>query len=280
MWMFRGRAGQRCWHSLALAILAGGVAVTVFLSQVGQPLASADPAPEAKPAAPLAAAPANPLDQPIAWLQEAKKNHSRIRDYTCTLGKQERIKGQLQPENVIAFKYRNLPFSVNMRWLAPQKNAKQEVSYVHGWNNGQMRVHAPGLLGGVAGWKSIDPRDPRVMEHSRHTIYEAGIGNLINHTLRNWDMERRVNKTKVHVSEYDYNNRRCLRIETTRPERIQGFYCYRSVLYIDKETKLPVRTENYDWPRAGGPAGGDLLESFSFIDLRFNVGLTDADFMR
>src|SRR5207249_1439975 len=118
----------------------------------------------------------------------------------------------------VAFKYRNLPFSVNMRWLAPQKLSKQEVSYIHGWNNGQMRVHAPGLLG-VTGWKSIDPRDPRVMEHSRHTIYEAGIGNLINHTLQNWEMEKRINKTKVQVAEYDYNNRRCIRIATTRPER-------------------------------------------------------------
>jgi hypothetical protein len=39
-----------------------------------------------------------------------------------------------------------------------------------------------------------------------------------------------------------------------------------------------VRFEAYDWPKAGGPAGGDKLECYSYIDLKFNVGLTDAAF--
>ena len=52
------------------------------------------------------------------------------------------------------------------------------------------------------------------------------------------------------------------------------------MLYIDNDTKLPVRAENYDWPRQGGPPEGELLEMFSYIDLRFNVGLTDQEFSK
>jgi Protein of unknown function (DUF1571) len=39
-----------------------------------------------------------------------------------------------------------------------------------------------------------------------------------------------------------------------------------------------VRFEAYDWLAAGGNPQGELLECYSYIDLKFNVGLTDAAF--
>ena len=50
------------------------------------------------------------------------------------------------------------------------------------------------------------------------------------------------------------------------------------MIYLEKESKLPIRLENYDWPRQGGPAGGELLEMFSYINIAWNTGLKDADF--
>ena len=228
-----------------------------------------DPAPAA----------ANPLDGPIAWLTEAKRNYPAVKDYACTLVSRERVNGVLQDESVIAFKARPQPFSVHMKWLAPRKSANQEVAFVMGRNGNKMRVKGHGISK-IAGFVSIDPTDPRVTEHSRHTIYEAGLGNLIDQTLKHWAVERQVGKSVVKTAEYNYDNRACLRIETTRTERRPEFYCYRSVLYLDKDSKIPVRTENYDWPRPGGNPEGELLELFSYVGLRFNVGLTDADFSR
>jgi hypothetical protein len=141
-----------------------------------------------------------------------------------------------------------------------------------------MRYKAASGLKTVAGFVSVDPKDPRVFEHSRHDIYEAGLGSLIEQTLQHWDTERKLKVTQVKTAEYVFNKRPCLRIETVRSERRPEFYCYRSVLYVDKENKLPVRNENYDWPRPGGDADGELLEVFSYLDLHFNVGLSDADF--
>src|SRR5581483_2769454 len=200
--------------------------------------------------------------------------HAAIRDYTCTLVTRENVRGVLQEENSIAFKLRTQPFSVNMRWLSPRNVQNQEVSFVLGRNNNRMRVKRPGFSK-VVGFVSVDPKDHRVFEHSRHDIYEAGIGSLIEQTIQHWEIERKLNKTQVQVADYTFE-KPCLRIETARAERRPEFYCYRSVLYLDKETKLPVRNENYDWPRPGGPEGGDLLESFSYVRLQFNVGLTDA----
>jgi hypothetical protein len=66
----------------------------------------------------------------------------------------------------------------------------------------------------------------------------------------------------------------------TRVEKNPSFYCHRTVVYLEKESKMPIRLENYDWPRQGGPAGGELLEMFGYVNLQFNIGLKDADFVR
>jgi hypothetical protein len=223
---------------------------------------------------------ASPLDQPLRLANQAAQTFRNVRDYTGIMVKQERIDGKLQPENMIEVKMRTQPFSVYFRWLGPKDSAGQEVCYVAGKNDNKMLVHSTGLKG-VMGFMKIDTNDPRVFQHSRHTITEAGIGNLIGRLQSSWEMEKQLNKTQVRVAEYEYNKRRCTRVESIRPAELGGKNaCYRTVVYFDKENSLPVRVELYDWPKAGGPAGGELLESYSYFNLRFNVGLTDATFTR
>jgi hypothetical protein len=264
------------WPRRSLLILGGAVAVmltSIALAQVPPPSSAPPPGPTAPPAK------ASPLEQTLKWLQDGRTFHASLRDYTCYFIRQERVKGVLLDENVIQFKFRPQPFSVYMRWLEPQKFKGQEVAYIHGKNGNMMRVH-PKMWGSVVGFVNIAPTDPRVYEHSRHTIYEAGMGAMIETCLKNFEFERQVGKTQVTVADYTYSDRRCWRVEMVRTVRNAQFYCYRTVLYIDQEHKLPIRLENYDWPRAGGQPAGDLLEKFSYIDIRFNTGLTEADFRR
>ena len=49
------------------------------------------------------------------------------------------------------------------------------------------------------------------------------------------------------------------------------------VVYVDKETKLPVRFEAYDDPKPGATTG-ELLEAYSFTDLKFNTGIGENVF--
>jgi Protein of unknown function (DUF1571) len=218
---------------------------------------------------------ANPLDEPINWLMEARNNYTKgVRNYTCTLIKRERVRGVLQDQNIILFTSKVEPFSVYMKWLAPHKFAGQEVAYVKDRNRDMMRVKAKGIVGLGAGFVNIDPQDRRVMEHSRHTIREAGLGHMIEENLKNMQIARGINKTTVQTAEYTFDKRPCLRIETINREQNQQLYCYRSVLYLEKESKLPMRLENYLWPSPGAQAG-ELLEEFSYADLRFNIDLRD-----
>ena len=218
------------------------------------------------------------LDQPIAWLQEAKRNYSTVKDYTCTMVSQENVRGKLLEQNVMQFKLKTEPFSVYMRWLAPEKNQGQEVAFVLGKNNNKMRVKSNLLIQKVAGFISIDLNDKRVTEHSRHSIVEAGIGNMIEQHINQFQTDRKLGKTSVSVKDFLCNNRDCHRVELTRLEKDPAFYCHRTVIYLEKASKMPIRLENYDWPRQGGAEGGELLEMFSYVGLLFNTGLKDADF--
>ncbi len=225
---------------------------------------------------PAGQAQASPLDVPLTLIAEARQSYQNTSDYTCLFVKRERLRGQLQQENLIALKVKTQPFSIDLRWLRPQELAGQEACYVAGRNNGMMRVHTRGLLG-AAGFVSLDPRDPRALENSRHSINEAGIGNLIERFGQRWEQEKRLGRTMVRVAEYDYDKRRCVRVETTHTDNPgRQFTFYQSVVYFDKQTHLPIRVENYDWPVTGSQA--NLAESYSYADLKLNVGLTDATF--
>jgi len=219
------------------------------------------------------------MDHAIALLNEARLHFKNVRDYECRLMKRENVRGALLPEFVMTMKVRNMPLSVYFRCESPDADQGLEVCYVEGRNQGMMRVHPARMLG-ILGFWSVDPHDPRAFEKNRHCITEAGLGNLLESTARYWDMERRLNKTHVEITECTLLGRPCTRIETIHSDRSAGnFYGYRCLLWLDKETHLPIGAETYDWPRAGGRSSeGNLLESYRYVNLRLNVGLQDSVF--
>ncbi len=226
---------------------------------------------------PVSATQTKEIDQALTWINEARRNYTAVRDYSGTLITKERIQGKMLEDNVIDIKFK-APFAVHMKWQGPAASRGQEVAFVAGKNNNKMRVHSNKLGGGkLLGWMSIDVNDPRVLENSRHTIVEAGIGNLIERTVKALETDKAMGKTETRISEAQFNGRGCYRIESIRREKGTQYYAYRSVIYLDKESKLPIRNENYDWPSAANPEG-DLLEVFSYLNLRFNSGIADREF--
>lgn len=257
----------------AVRVVGHGVWVTLLVLAMGG--AQNPPVP-----APAPAVGAGPMDVPLRLIAEARQSAQGVRDYTCLFIKREQLRGQVQPEHLIDMKVRTQPFSVSMRWLRPTPTAGQEVCYVAGRNNGMMRVHSTGLLGAV-GFISMDPRDPRALETSRHSIAEAGISNLIERYGTAWELENRLNRTQVRIQEFEYNSRRCVRVETIHADNAgRQIPFYRSIVYFDKQNHLPIRAENYDWPRPGADPAAGLVESYSYADLRLNPGLGDAVFVR
>src|SRR5262245_32821378 len=219
------------------------------------------------------------IDQAGALLAEARASFARVRDYTGTLVRQERIGNELQPEQFIDIRIRQQPYSVSLKWTSPRQLAGQEAIFIAGRNNNEIRAKGSGILA-VAGYVSLPTNDPRVMKNSRHPITEPGIGNLIAVLARTYEVERRLPAGRVTATfaEYASQRRPCTPMELTHHGYDAQLYCYRCVVYGDTELRLPVRVEVYDWPAAHGNPRGELLECYSYINLRFNVGLTDAAF--
>jgi len=156
--------------------------------------------------------------------------------------------------------------------------AGQEACYVAGRNNGMMRAHPTGLVGRI-GFVSLALDDPRALQNSRHKITEAGIGNLIERLAEGWQLESQLNRTQVQIAQYEYDKKRCTRVDTIHPDNAGNrILFYRTVVYFDDATHLPIRIENYGWPRTPGDRLGILLESYSYANLRLNVGLGDDTF--
>jgi Protein of unknown function (DUF1571) len=273
------------FHTRTAAAL-GLAAVTGFgvlaLAGAGQPPAANPPAPQTgvTPVSQVQMTPVQPqVDPADQMITDAKASFARVKDYMGTLVKEEKVGGQLQPEQYIAFRIRQQPFSAYLKWTGPKQFEGQEAMYVAGKNGGKMKAKATGLAA-VAGYVSLDPTDPRALRQSRHAITETGIGHLIETIARGYQAERALPPAQVQTryGEYAFQQRPCTRMETVHLVNTGQFYGYRTVVYFDKGLHLPVRFEAYDWPAAGGNPQGELLECYSYIDLKFNVGLTDAAF--
>jgi hypothetical protein len=257
-----------------LLLLAAGLAAR----QKAPPAAAPQ---ESKPVAVRQAAvqDGDPLAEPLALAARARKAYAGVRDYSCTLIKRERMDGTLSPNHVIAFKMRTGPFSVAMRWVEPKSLVGQEVCYVAGKNNGDMRVKPPGLLGAI-GFLSLSPDDEHAKKTSKHPITDAGIGQVIERCAAGWEVERTLNRTKVSIGTFQYAKRRCTRVELLHTDPAGGRLLHqRNVVYFDQETHLPIRVENYDWPKVPG-AMPEVDEVYSYVNVRLNVQLPDEVFNR
>jgi hypothetical protein len=205
-----------------------------------------------------------------ALLWEAYESYGKINDYTGILHKQERIGKKMYPEETIFFKFAK-PFKVYMKWIKdPYKN--REMIYVEGWNDNKIRAHEGGLIGVVS--VNLDPKGSMAMKGNRHPVTDMGIGNLLKVVQSNIQKAKKNGDsiTVVKLGEEKVFSVDTIKLEATFPkEKEKGYYCYRAILWVDKEKKLPIKIMVYDWDN-------QLVENYAYEDLKFNVGLTDKDF--
>jgi hypothetical protein len=221
---------------------------------------------------------ASPFKEPLALMHRAKAAYAKVDDYSCLLIKREKLGDRMSPDHVIDMKVRKSPFSVAMKWQQPKALAGQEAYYIAGLHGGKMRGKPAGLLGAI-GYLTIPPDDPRAKKTSRHPITSAGIGHAIDEAVRNWEVDLKSGAgATVTIGTYTYAKKKCTRLEMVYPVKGKRKYA-KNVFYFDQATHLPIRVENFAWPeRAGGAP--ELVEIYSYINLRFNVGLTDSVFKK
>lgn len=235
------------------------------------------PEPQAAPASKDPNVPSDGIEELIRndhiglFTHAIAKHEENITDYTGTFHKQERIDGKLRDKQLIAFKFKEKPYSLLMTW---KKNAgaADKFLYVKGRHDGQMVVHPTGIMR----WKKSVRRDPagkEAMKENLNPCYEFGLGNAMKRILRDYQLAKTNGDLKAaYLGEKVIDARPCALIERIFPEK--EIYRYRRlVTAIDREYLVPVYMEATLW-------NGDLHSRYIFEGLRFNVGLEDKSFTR
>lgn len=201
----------------------------------------------------------------LGVLKEAERRLGTLRDYTLKIERQERVKGKLSPPETMFVKWRR-PFSVYIKTISG-KHKDREIIYVRGKNNDKMIVSPGGLLGGLT--VKISPDSVLAKKDSRHTITEAGLPAVIARMISTIQDEKKEKGCPIEVSYAGEESRSpekviCLRIKNSG-------YAPRTDIELWAESLLPYSIISYD-------TDGSLLESYTYRDIKTNVGLTDADF--
>jgi hypothetical protein len=236
-----------------------------------------------------------PTKHPLAWTLAYASSSSEyirenVRDYECRLIKRERMDGKLQLHHFVDVKVRCeqridgevvKPMAVFMRFLAPAKVKDRRILFVEGENDGKMSVRKGGIsFKNVT--LNIDPASDAAKRESNYPITNIGFDKIMERLIEVATADIKSDPTAAntvvsHFRNAKINNRVCTHLRVVHPEQGEGVLFHEAELYIDSELRVPIRLVVYGFPESDG-AEKPVLEEYSYVDLKLNVGLTDEDF--
>jgi hypothetical protein len=210
----------------------------------------------------------------IALLNHCMAHYDRtVEDYTCTLMKQERIRGAWGDEQEVSVKFRQKPFSVAMKFV---RNAPigDRVIYVEGKYDNKMLVRPKsGILRMLTGGSVF--REPAGAEAMKKTLRPVNLFGFRRGTLALIGVYEQAKKAghlkESYVGTAEVAGRQTLVLERFLPP--EGDYpAWRTLIYVDTEYLVPICIEGWDWAKQRNCR-------YVYKDIQFNVGLTDDDFL-
>jgi hypothetical protein len=223
------------------------------------------------------------MDDPLAFLKMCREHYlSTVRDYRCTFHIREResSNGELGPHQEIDVRFREHPFSVDMRWNKNPVRAKR-VNYVAGrWRHGERElamIYPSGVVAllAPAGVK-LDIHSPEVREASRRPVDDFGFRRTLELIIATCEKAQADPSYALsYIGERELYGRPSLVLrrllpytgpESPYPDRLL-------LIYIDREWLVPTGCYSFADDREKEPIGAYVTNS-----VRLNTGLTDADF--
>lgn len=220
----------------------------------------------------------HPLMPALRWAHEGLRDIEAINDYSAVIVKRERIGGKVNDHEKMFAKIRHRPLSVYLYFLSPPNLRGQEVIYIEGQNDGKMWAHGTGMRRQMFGTVSIKPDGVIAMQGNRYPITEIGILNLVRRLIEVAEADTKYGECEVKFYKgAKVAGRVCTCIEVVHPVPRRNFRFHLARIFVDDELNLPIRYEAYSWPTTpGGPP--ELIEEYTYLDLKLNPGFTDADF--
>jgi len=220
----------------------------------------------------------HPLMPALRWAYQGLPEIEKIKDYSATLVKRERVGGKLGEYEHIFLKIRHQPFSVYMYFLGPEERRGQEVIYVHNRNDNMIIAHGTGMQRAMFGTVMLKPTGPVAMKGQRYPITEVGILNMVRRLIEVAEKDLQYGECEVKFFEgAKINDRTCTCIQVVHPVPRRNFLFHVARIFVDDELNLPIRYESYDWPKQPG-GEPELIEEYTYLNLKLNNGFTDLDF--
>jgi hypothetical protein len=276
--------------------VAGNVAATVFAllaaaAWADEPQRARDNLSEpVLRVASKAPTPKQPLDPALDIARNGLQNiRTTVNDYTCTLVKRERVDGKLLDYEYMFVKVRNrkvvnnnvvAPFSVYMYFLKPTEMKGREVMFVEGRNEDKLVAHEGGTAGKYLPTVWIKPTGVIAMRNQRYPITDLGIENLVLKLIERGELDKAAGRRECEVTFHEnakINGRVCTLLQVKNAEATENLDFHMAQIFIDDELNVPIRYVAYDFPaKAGDPL--PVIEEYTYLNLKLNVGLTDKDF--
>jgi hypothetical protein len=216
----------------------------------------------------------HPLKPVLRVVEKSLKTLESIPAYEATFTKNELVKNRMVSQRM-KMKFRREPFSVYFYFLGDLKG--REVIYVKGRNDGKILAHETGIAS-FAGTLALAPNDTMAMSENRHPITEAGIEKFLLVLHKQWTQELKFGETEVkYYRDAKLDKMTCNVIEASHPRPRRQFAFHRTRLWIDKDTGIAVRVQQYGFPVRNG-AKPPIVEDYVFTDIRTSVQISDRDF--
>jgi hypothetical protein len=220
----------------------------------------------------------HPLMPALRWAKSGMAELEAIQDYSAQIVKRERIDGELKEYDYCFAKIRHKPFSVYLRFEAPANVKGQEVIWIEGQNDGNMKAHTVGLRDAIVGTVSLNPHGRLAMNGQRYPLTEIGILNLTKRLVEVGEHDAKYGECEVKFYEgAKINGRLCTCMQFVHPVPRREFRFHVARVFVDNELNIPVRYEGYSWPKETG--GSPVLEEeYTYLNVKLNNGFTDLDF--
>ncbi len=278
----------------ASATLAELAAEAEMPAAESPPTNSTNPAPDASGSETTLSAPEQIFGEALADAANMLLHiQSDVEDYTCMFVKRECVKGHVVGPQYGITKVRSrrvengqvvVPFSVYIKFVKPNNIKGREVLYIEGMNNGKILAKEGGTAGRFmpAVWLPADGRF--AMRDNLYPITEFGIENLTSRLLERGHADRSISKCVVTYREgAKVCDRACKMMEVRREtpkvgeDAKYGMNVFIARVFTDMELNVPIRYSAYAWPECAG-ATPEVVEEYTYQDMKLNVGLTDLDF--
>ena len=230
---------------------------------------------------------AHPLDPAIEMATKTLEQiRASIHDYTAVLVKREQINGELTDYEYMFAKVRNrkvednqlkVPFSVYLAFLKPSAVKGREVLFIENQNDGKLLAHEGGFKRAL-GTHTLEPTGFLAMNGQRYPLTDIGLENLVIKLIERGERDRKNGLCEVEfLPGAKVDKRLCTVLQVKHPDQKPCYDFHLAQVFIDDEYKIPVRYIAYGWPQNGG-TNMEVIEEYTYQNLKINVGLSDADF--